>query len=323
MSKVPRNVRLTPTGASLGLYHAALSDPFSSPATFIPFETRPGTYVHKRLLARVSPSVDTSFRIEMKSAAADEWGIDLYSGTSHLTYFGANPGHARIVGAAIRVTDIGQADTTGGLATLRNTHSETTFDDHKTHALYRKSVTAYYKPVFATDYLWFGGNAATANDGYGGYTRTVSVTLDPAVATKSFVEYAVIFESDSAQVELEGAGNYMSNRRARTHDAGAHAKRVARHSITNMKQRPIDMHNHSHVRGPSHIHRVIEGVKASAETGATVAGVAETLRPGTVSSPFARFLGLGEATEAELATAAGEAIPMFETAGEFLPLLLF
>lgn len=321
-----RTVRLTPKGASLALYHAALSDPFSSPATFVPHGTRPGTFVHKRMHTYVAPSSETNFRIRLWSQGAQEWKIGMYGGTTALMQLHSqvisNPGKCRIVGAAVRVTDIGQADSLGGLATLYNTHSEPTFHDHKHYTLFKKSVTAYFKPVYPTDYTWYGGNTVTDNDGYGGLMRDFGVELNAAVNTKSFVEYCIIFEADEQIPELEGSGNYLVSRKMNTHDAGPDAKAVAQKAIDNMKQRNVDMSNHASARGPTHPHRVREGIKAAAETGATVMGVTETISPGSVSGPFKRFLGLGEATGAEIEATAAEALPMLEAAGEYLPLAL-
>jgi hypothetical protein len=234
----------------------------------------------------------------------------------------SNPGHCRIVAAAVRVTDIGQADSHGGLATLSNTHTESTFHNHSSYALYKKSVTAHFKPVFPTDYTWFSGNGVEANEGYGGFMREVLVTLNAAVNTKSFVEYCVIFEADEQLAEQEGSGNYLVSRKVMTHDAGAETKSVAHKAISYMKQRAVDMGNHVSAKGPSHSSRVKEGIKSAAETGATVMGVTEAVQPGSISGPFKRFLGLGEATAAEIESASTEALPMLEAAGEFLPLAL-
>lgn len=321
-----RTVRLTPKGASLALYHAALSDPFSSPATFVPHGTRPGTFVHKRMHTYVSPVTETYFSMRLWSQSANEWKLGFYGGTLSVPILHSqmisNPGHCRIVGAAIRVTDIGKSDSLGGLATLSNTHSETTFHDHSSYSLFKKSVTAHYKPVFPTDFTWFGGNGASANEGYGGFTREISVSLNAAENSKSFVEYCVIFEADEQLAEIEGSGNYLVSRKMVTHDAGPDTKNIAHKAISDMKQRAVDMSNHVSAKGPSHAARVKEGLKSAAETGATVMGVTETLHPGSVSGPFKRFLGLGEATGAEIETASAEALPMLEAAGEFLPLAL-
>lgn len=323
---LPRAVRLTRAGASLAAYHAALADPFSSPPTYIPLGTRPGTFVHKRLKTYVAPSTESYFSIKLWSQGANEWKVGFYGGSWSTRILHSqmisNPGHMRIVGAAVRVTDIGQQDQTGGLATLMNTHSETTFHDHSEYALYKKSVTAYFQPVYATDYIWFSGNDPAGNDGYGGFSRETAVVLNAANASSSFVEYVLIFEADEQLAEIEGSGNYLVSRKMETHDAGPATKQVAQRASRSQQQRPIDMRNHSRSKGPSHTKRVLDGVKAASETGATVMGVTEAINPGSVSGPFKRFLGLGEATEAELADAAGEAMPLLEAAAEYLPLAL-
>lgn len=322
----PRSVRLTRTGASLAAYHAALSDPFSSPPMFIPFGTRPGTFVHKRLHTYVAPSTETAFTLRLWSQGASEWKVGMYGGTLSTPILHSqmisNPGHIRIVGAAVRVSDIGQSDQLGGLATLSNTHSESTFHDHSNYAMYKKSVTAHYTPAFPTDYLWYSGDGAEANDGYGGFHREITVALDAAVATKSFVEWVVIFEADEQLAQIEGSGNYLVAKKMQTHDAGAATKQVANSAGKHQKQRNIDMRDHTSAKGPSHVKRVLDGVKSAAETGATVMGVTETVKPGSVSGPFKRFLGLGEAAESEMSVAAEDALPLLESTSEFLPLAL-
>ena len=323
---LPRAVKLTRAGASLAAYHAALADPFSSPPTYIPLGTRPGTFVHKRLHTYVAPTTESFFSIKLWSQSANAWKVSFYGGSLGTPILHqqmiSNPGHVRIVGAAVRVTDIGQQDQTGGLATLKNTHSETTFHDHSEYALYKKSVTAHFQPVFATDYIWFSGNDPAGNDGYGGFSREIAVALNAANASKSFVEYVLIFEADEQLADIEGSGNYLVSRKMETHDAGPAAKQVAQSASRSQQQRPIDMRNHTRSKGPSHTKRVLDGLKAASETGATVMGVTETVKPGSVSGPFKRFLGLGEATEVELAGAASEALPLLEATADFLPLAL-
>jgi len=266
-----RKVRLTPKGASLALYHAALSDPFSSPATFIPHGTRPGTFVHKRFSTYIAPPTETNFMIRLWTQADNEWKLGLYGGTLAAPILHSqiisNPGKCRIVGAAVRVTDIGQADSLGGLATLYNRHTESTLHDHNHYSLYKKSVTSHFKPVYPTDFTWFGGKTIADNDGYGDYKRTVGVKLNAAVNTKSFVEYCVIFEADEQMTEIEGSGNYLVSRKMTTHDAGADAKSVAYKAMDYMKQRAVDMNNHVSAKGPTHPQRVREGIKSAAETG--------------------------------------------------------
>lgn len=323
---IPRAVKLTPTGTSLAAYHAALSDPFASPPTFIPIGSRPGTFVHKRLVTAVTEPGENHFSIRMWSQGSSAWKISAYHGTNAPQTMDAQcnsvNGKVRLVSAAIRVTDLGRADALGGLATLTNSCSIPNSHDHSERYIYKKSVTAHYKPLFPTDYTWYSGNDATDNDDYGDVTRQISVELAGAVDTKSLVEYVFLFEADELLPPLEGAMNYLVGKKQTTHDAGPGAKHVARHASTNHKQRDIDMRNHNQARGPSYIKRLADGVRAAAESGATVMGVVETLNPGSVSGPFKEFLGLGSATEAEMMSAAANSLPMLEAAMDFAPMAL-
>lgn len=326
-ASIPRALRLTPTGASLAAYHAALSDPFASPPTFIPTGSRPGTFVHKRLITLVSTLDQNEFKLKLVSNGNDEWKVVFTSGiaggqVSTINWINDSGGKFRIVGAAIRVTDIGRADDAGGLATLTNGTTLSGMHNHTSKMIFKKAVTVHYKPVFPSDFTWYGGDLAYDNDGYGNFERSIEVMLDPAVASKSFVEYVLLYENDKLMPALEGAANYHIGKRADTHDAGPGTKQVARHASLNHKQRDIDMRNHNHVRGPSYIQRLSDGVRAATETGATVMGVVESLSPGTVSGPFKQYLGLGQATEAEMYGAAADAIPALEAATEFAPLMM-
>jgi hypothetical protein len=312
----PRMVRLTPEGASLALYHAGLSDPFSSPPIHIPYGTRQGTYTHKLLMNYVGGTTDTSFKIRFWAQSADEWKLSLYAGATLIRNIHMPSGHARMVGAAIRVTDIGRNDTLGGLATLVNDAGIPNFKTNSEVAMFRKTVTAFYKPIFATDYIWFSGNGEDANEGYGNVDRTVSVTLDAAVDTKSFVEFVVLLEADSQYPDSQSSGNYIVNKKIATPDAGPITKSVA--IKAKFIQRAIDMSNHVATKGAQHHKRVLEGVKAAAASGATAMGITHAAKTGT----FSKFLGLGEATEVELAAASADAIPVIESAAEFLPLML-
>lgn len=325
---LPRSLRLTPTGVSLAAYHAALSDPFASPPTFIPTDSRPGTFVHKRLITLISGPGQENFALRIWSGGPNEWKATMFRGTATTPYADAiaevqdTDGKMRVVGAAIRVTDIGRADDLGGLATLTNTQSSTNTHDHITRVIFKKSATVHYKPLFPTDYTWYGGNESTDNDAYGNYYREISVKLSSAVQSSSFVEYVLIYENDKLMDQLEGAANYHIGKRVTTHDAGPGTKQVARHATMNHKQRDVDMRNHNHTRGPSYLQRLSEGVRAASETGATVMGITETLNPGSISGPFKQYIGFGQATAAEMYAAASDALPAIEAASEFAPLMI-
>lgn len=321
---IPRALRLTPTGASLAAYHAALSDPFASPPTFIPIGSRPGTFVHKRLVTTVADAGVTNFAIRLWTQGPNEWKIGFYAGVSDIRSEQLLDAHGkmRIVGAAVRVTDIGKLANMGGLATLANTSSLLGTHDHESRVLFRKSATVHYKPIFPSDFVWFGGNEGSDNDGYGDISREISINIDAAVESKTFVEFVVLFENDEQFSPIEGAANYLVGRRVHTHDGGPEAKQVAHHAVAGHKQREVDMRNHNAARGPSYIQRLAEGVKAAAETGATVMGVVENLAPGALSGPFKEYLGLGAATEAEMVEAASDALPMLEAAMDFAPMAI-
>jgi len=329
---IPRALRLTPTGASLAAYHAALSDPFASPPTFIPIGTRPGTFVHKRLITTVAAEGVTKFTIKLSSNASSHWAIDmlldgqnfngdnwLMEGDSHVI---DQEGKVRIVGAAVRVTSLGRAENSGGLATLINHSSLQGTHSHKSNVIYNKAVTAHYKPIFPADFSWYGGNNSSDNDGYGDIYRDISVKLDPAVASKSFVEFVVLFENDEQMQQIEGHSDFLVGRRVHTHDSGPEAKQIAQRAVAGHRQRPVDMRNHNSARGPSYMQRLADGVKAATETGATVMGVVENLAPGVLSNTFKEYVGLGAATEAEVLGAATEALPMLEAAIDFAPLAI-
>lgn len=323
---IPRALKLTPTGASLAAYHAALSDPFSSPPTFIPTGSRPGTFVHKRLITHVASAGHNYFCLKLWSQSATAWKITAFDGTNGpqniIGQVISNPGKVRIVGAAVRVSDIGRADSLGGIAACVNASTQIGTNPHVEQHLYKRSVTSYFKPVFASDFTWYSGNDANGNDDFGNIQREVIVTIDGAVDTKSFVEFVVLFENDELMAPIEGAANYLVGRRAATTDSGPATKHIARHASTNHKQRELDMRNHNKARGPTYIQRLTEGVRAAAETGATVMGVVETLSPGSVSGPFKEYLGLGQATESEMMGAAADSLPLLEAAMDFTPMAL-
>lgn len=319
-----RNVSLTPTGASLALYHAALSDPFHSPPMYIPYDTRLGTRCYKRFYAGTFDSTNTYFRVGLESNSANGWDLRFYSGTkaapASFYTLGGSTGKVRITSAAIRVTNLGRNDELGGLSTVRQENSLQTALETKSFQRFRQHVTAHWKPTFANDLLWYGGNEASDNDSYGNFTRYVSTEITSAVATSKFVEFCIIFETDLDINDVISPGNYTVGGTRFTHDAGEAAKDVARRPLH--KEKPMHPMTHSHVKGPDHHKRVIDGVKAAMETGASAMAVTEAVKPGTTSSAFKKFLSLGEATEAEMSAAAADALPALEAAYEFAPLAI-